>query len=205
MLYFTADTHFGSKRALELSKRPFSSVEEMDREMIKNWNKKVSANDTVFHLGDFGNTDVIDELPGTIYILYGNYERDIRPNFYKYSPKVKPLTSIYYNINYYRLKMLNGDKNKYEYDVLKSLGLDYGNQLIIRIMHKPSLHSDQEFLFNLYGHIHGRQMIRRYGMDVGVDCHHFSPVSLDDVFFYWNAILNHYDNEVFDERHHYHI
>ena len=36
MLYFTSDTHFGSERTLELSRRPFNSVFEMDETIIKN-------------------------------------------------------------------------------------------------------------------------------------------------------------------------
>ena len=35
MIYFTADTHFGSKRTLELSKRPFKDTDEMDNYIIK--------------------------------------------------------------------------------------------------------------------------------------------------------------------------
>ena len=30
-----------------------------------------------------------------------------------------------------------------------------------------------EKLFNLFGHIHGRQAIKTYGLDIGVDAHHF--------------------------------
>ena len=50
-LWFTSDTHFGSKRTLELSKRPFDTVEDMDSQIIENWNKAVGKNDTVIHLG----------------------------------------------------------------------------------------------------------------------------------------------------------
>ena len=33
-IWFTSDTHFSSERTLELSKRPFKSVEEMDKILI---------------------------------------------------------------------------------------------------------------------------------------------------------------------------
>ena len=52
MFYFTSDTHFGSPRTLELSKRPFNSVREMDRTIISNWNNTVGEEDIVYHLGD---------------------------------------------------------------------------------------------------------------------------------------------------------
>lgn len=41
-------------------------------------------------------------------------------------------------------------------------------------------------------------MIKPYGLNVGVDCHNFTPIDLDTVSFYLNGILNFYDNEVFN-------
>ena len=52
--YFISDTHFGDSRALELSKRPYNSVENMDYDMILKWNTTVKPIDTVYHLGDLG-------------------------------------------------------------------------------------------------------------------------------------------------------
>ena len=44
-IWFTSDTHFSSERTLELSKRPFRSVEEMDKILIENWNSVVGENE----------------------------------------------------------------------------------------------------------------------------------------------------------------
>ena len=41
------------------------------------------------------------------------------------------------------------------------------------------------------------RMVKRNALNVGVDCHNFAPISLDEILFYRNAILKHYDNEVF--------
>lgn len=71
-IWFTSDTHFRSERTLQLSKRPFNSVEEMDQTMINNWNKVVSEHDIVFHLGDFGNYEVSKRLNGNIILIFGN-------------------------------------------------------------------------------------------------------------------------------------
>ena len=53
---FTADTHFGDHRVLNISKRPFGSVDEMDAVMMQRWNAVVEAEDEVWHLGDFAST-----------------------------------------------------------------------------------------------------------------------------------------------------
>ena len=53
-LFFTSDTHFYHKNIIEYAQRPFSSIENMNKELIKNWNSVVSSEDTVFHLGDIG-------------------------------------------------------------------------------------------------------------------------------------------------------
>ena len=50
-LYFTADTHFFCDKAL--SHRPqFTSIEEMNEELIRRWNETVPEDGVVFHLGD---------------------------------------------------------------------------------------------------------------------------------------------------------
>lgn len=52
MLFFTADTHFGDHRTINIHRRPFASVAEMDAAIVTGWNAVVSAGDEVWHLGD---------------------------------------------------------------------------------------------------------------------------------------------------------
>ena len=49
-----------------------------------------------------------------------------------------------------------------------------------------------------FGDIHGRQKVKSWdGYDVGVDSNNFTPVSRDDLFFYFNAIeKGYYDQDV---------
>lgn len=39
--FVTSDTHFSHARISELANRPFSTVEEMDAELIRRWNEAV--------------------------------------------------------------------------------------------------------------------------------------------------------------------
>jgi len=62
-IFFTADTHFGDHRVLNISKRPFGSVAEMDAAMIARWNSVVASQDEVWHLGDFARPEKLRQSP----------------------------------------------------------------------------------------------------------------------------------------------
>lgn len=51
-IFFTSDHHFGHANIIKFSNRPFSNVEEMNEELIKRWNEKVSSEDEVSYIGD---------------------------------------------------------------------------------------------------------------------------------------------------------
>jgi len=79
--WFTADTHFGHARIIELCNRPFKTVEEMNEKLVENWNERVSPNDEVFILGDLalGKLDEsltwVGLLNGTKHLVPGNHDR----------------------------------------------------------------------------------------------------------------------------------
>ncbi|MBO4894762.1 MAG: phosphoesterase [Clostridia bacterium] len=72
--FFIADTHFGSKAILGYESRPFDTVEQMDKAIVENWNKVVSPQDTVWHLGDVGDDTIIGRLNGIKYLVKGNHD-----------------------------------------------------------------------------------------------------------------------------------
>lgn len=172
-VYFTSDTHFSSDRTLELSKRPFETTEEMDWTMIERWNNKVNPIDTVWHLGDFGEAWPLQFLSGKVKLVTGNYERDGKDK-----PDVYRLNGIYK-------------------DGITEITI--GNEKYL-LTHEPTRGQEEgKDAFCLFGHIHGRQKIKSWGgLDVGVDCNNYEPISIDDVKFYKNAIeKGYYDQEVF--------
>ena len=52
MIYFTSDWHFFHNKFFIYEPRGFSSVEEMNEAIIKNHNKVVKEEDTIYCLGD---------------------------------------------------------------------------------------------------------------------------------------------------------
>ncbi len=97
-IWFTADTHFHHYNIIKYSDRPYDTVEEMNEELIKNWNNKIKKNDTVFHLGDFSfkNTKLIkQQLNGNIIHIKGNHDD-------KKETLIKDL-SLMVNINQWQL------------------------------------------------------------------------------------------------------
>lgn len=81
LILFTADLHLGHTGIISLTNRPFSSVQEMDEVLLRNWNEKVHKNDTVYILGDlfFRNTvpasDYLEEMRGTKHLIIGNHDK----------------------------------------------------------------------------------------------------------------------------------
>lgn len=86
MIYYISDLHFGHLRCIKMDKRPFSSIEEMDRILIENWNNKVNEEDDVYILGDFSYKSKIDpveylkQLKGHKHLIVGNHDLKLIKN-----------------------------------------------------------------------------------------------------------------------------
>lgn len=185
---FTSDTHFSQKRTLELTRRPFNTLHEMDETIINNFNKEANnENDLIIHLGDFGNFDKCKELKAKVILILGNYEeRDmntLKLSFDEYKSYLKDKYGFY---DVYEKSMnikIDGDKSKFN----------------CHLTHKPDDCKKEEGEFNLFGHIHRAQMIKKYGLNVGCDVHFYQLVTEDVVRFYKNALdKKYYDSNVFD-------
>lgn len=154
--WFTSDTHFGHKRIIELAKRPFASLEEMDNIIINNWNKRVLPGDQVYHLGDFAfdeHDPYLERLNGQKFLCLGNHD---------HSKRWKKATKWVDIDNYREIKV--------------------GDQLIIlfhyamRVWNKSGHGS-----IHLYGHSHNNLPGDAQSCDVGVDSWGMCPVTLDDI------------------------
>lgn len=66
--FITSDTFLGRKNIIDIFKRPFKSLDEMNETIIEKWNSKVAKDDIVYHLGNF----FWDPITATDYIEYIN-------------------------------------------------------------------------------------------------------------------------------------
>ena len=153
MIYFVSDTHFYHKNIIQYSKRPFSSVEEMNQKMIDNWNAIVKPTDTVWHLGDFAFCNyllfakLLSDLNGEKNVILGNHDKTIEEN-------VTRLTSsgLLKSVQHYKELKYNS-----QFIVLLHYGMRVWNK-----SHHGSI--------MLYGHSHGSLPPWGKSVDVGVDC-----------------------------------
>lgn len=78
---FTSDPHYGHKNIIKYCNRPFSSIEEMTRELIARYNSKVKPTDTALWGGDcffcpfVEAKQILDQLNGTKVLILGNHDR----------------------------------------------------------------------------------------------------------------------------------
>lgn len=157
-VFFTADHHFGHTRIIELAKRPFASVKEMDEEMIRRWNEVVARGDLVYHLGDFAFADhdkYLVRLNGQKRLILGNHDHSNRVKNAKGWATVDGLLCA-----------------KVDGEVLPITLCHYGLRVWNR-SHYGALH--------FYGHSHGNLPGDHQSCDVGVDCWEYRPVSLDEI------------------------
>jgi calcineurin-like phosphoesterase family protein len=154
MFFFTADEHYGHTGIIQTCRRPFKSVEAMDKTLIANHNAVVRKGDTVIHGGDFSwyktyeevKERYISKLNGTHIFVRGNHDRWL------------------------------GD------DAHEIITEKIDGQLIIICHYAMRVwHGSHHNSWQLYGHSHGRLESVGKQCDIGVDAHYFYPVSITKV------------------------
>lgn len=213
-IWFTSDEHFGSHRALELSQRiefmP-NNISRMNNHIIRCHNQRVGKNDLVIHLGDFGIFNYLTYLNGQHLLILGNYEIDDTSFLEKvHTPGVIDklaggISSLQYNMYFSNSSMSKYFTSKF-CDRIELLYMTHkpedcimADELmnIIEDSYKPFQLMNGNYIMNLFGHIHEKAKVKPYGLNVGIDCHHYYPFSIEEVEFYLMAILDHYDKNVF--------
>lgn len=153
--FYTADTHFGHASIIKNCNRPFASVEEMQREIVRRWNSAVGEDDIVYHLGDFGFAsgdqrafhELFNALNGRKYLIIGNHDQDkkgnLKPEIAKLAWAAPPRDILQVN--------------------------DEGRRVVL--CHYPMLGWPARHYgaIHFFGHSHGREQGLGLSRDVGVD------------------------------------
>ena len=166
--FFTSDTHFDDDYGLAYFKRPFKSLDEMNRVIVEKWNSDVNEDDTVYHLGDF-TLEGIDhftkwmrQLHGNIKILPGSHDGPWLKDFVT-TEKVQVIAPLV-SLEFPELRI--GEMP--QVIVL----CHYSMQVWDRSNHGS---------WHLFGHSHGKLKGIGLSFDVGMDCTEFTPLSLEAV------------------------
>lgn len=149
--FFTADTHFFHRNIIYYSNRPFTSVKQMNEELVRRWNEQVRKQDRVYLLGDvsFGGLAetfrLLAELNGEICLIYGNHDDELVADPY--------MKERFLWIKPYHEEMIE-------------------NRRVI-MFHYPiqQWRDAQRGSWHLYGHTHGCVQLQGAAMDVGIDAH----------------------------------
>ena len=174
MIYITSDLHLNHNKEFIYGARGYSSVEEMNKDLITKFNSTVTNEDEVYILGDLclggadsliDNFKMLSQLNGKIHIILGNHDTDTRRKMYKALPQV---VSISYAevINYRKYHFYLG-----HYPTLTA-NLDNDKPLRARTL-------------NLCGHSHVTDPFEDWEKGCiyhcEVDAHGGFPVSLDAI------------------------
>jgi calcineurin-like phosphoesterase family protein len=167
-IFFASDTHFGHGGALGLYRRPFASVPAMNEAMIEQWNEVVSADDEVWHLGDFAIRQpravveaLLARLAGHKHLVAGNNDAAATTGAIGWD-STQPYAEI----------AVDG--------------------VTVVLCHYPfrSWRGMAKGSVNLHGHSHGRLKPQPRQFDVGVDVWGFRPVTLQTILGGASAALH---------------
>lgn len=167
-VFVTADLHFSHSNVITYEDRPFNSVEEMNKAIIKNWNSVVKNGDAVYVLGDvaFCNKEetkgLIGKLNGDKFLILGNHDKH---RGLKYWSEVGFLGTSRYPIV-------------------------YGNNIIMSHYPFDSMNEDKVYKY-IYGHVHGSKKfktITKNSACVSLERWNYKPVLLDTIERMWEDI-----------------
>jgi len=166
-IWFTGDTHFSHGNVIKYCGRPFDDAHHMNKVMIENWNAVVRPEDHIYHLGDVGfcgpeklNT-ILDRLNGKKFLIIGNHDN-------------RSLKSEQFRNHFEWIKEVAHITLQDKVDTFRMTLCHYA----MRTWYRSCRGS-----WMLYGHSHNKlpDDPNLLSIDVGVDCHNFTPISIQKV------------------------
>jgi calcineurin-like phosphoesterase family protein len=176
VIHFSADSHWNHTNIIQHSHRPFSSIEEMNEELITRWNSVVSLTDTVYHLGDIlfrtkgkeSGTKILNRLNGQIFLILGNHDKH---NLKQFKDRFELWPTGRWDEQLRMIKIEDDDAP----NGIREIVLCHYSMRVWQNSHHGS--------FMLHGHSHGslEDLSNSLSFDVGVDCHNYYPISYEKV------------------------
>lgn len=168
---FTSDLHIGHANIIKYCNRPFTSVDEMNETLLKNWNNKVKPGDNVYCVGDIAlcrpeqAVEWLRQANGNKFLVEGNHDRGCLKDraFRECFIWISPLREI---------KIPDPDVK------------DYGEQRITLCHYSMNVwNKSHHGAWQLFGHSHGTlpENPTSRSMDVGVDARNYAPISYQEV------------------------
>ena len=157
--FFTSDEHLGHANVIRFNNRPFSSVEEMDEELIRRFNEKVSNtfNNITIHCGDF------------------SFNRDYNNTMKKYIERLNGQHVFLRGSHDYWMRKVSRKFNEiWEKNI---------NGVYVVACHYPFFYWPRSHYgsWHLYGHCHNHFILHGKSLDVGVDGNDYYPYSFDEI------------------------
>lgn len=165
-IFVVSDTHFNHQNILGFVDKDgkkfrgdrFKDVDEMNETMIENWNKVVTDQDKVYHLGDvyFGSQkdakNILRRLKGKKRLIVGNHDCIYGDG--------NPLQEFFQKIYLWRIFK--------EFDMLLS--------------HVP-IHREsfRKVGYNVHGHIHEKESYGPEYVNVCVEKMNYTPVNIEEI------------------------
>jgi calcineurin-like phosphoesterase family protein len=182
--WFTSDQHFFHTNIIRLANRPFNSIEEMHEMLITNWQQVVQEDDLVYVCGDFSwrydqIPQLLKRLPGRKVLIAGNHEKCF-----------KELHGISTYRKYTDFYLKAGFEAIYTNLVIEIAGQPVNLSHFPYRSEQPNPEYDDRYRemrlvndgrFLVHGHIHQRGLYRNKMINVSVEMHNYSPVSIDTI------------------------
>jgi len=179
MKYFTSDFHIGHTKVIQFSKRPFSSVQEMDDTIIKNVISILKPKDELYFLGDFSwslssSQKFFSQLPYDVdfYYILGNHENGHE----RFKSRCKVISPLY------EIVIAGNITTLCHYPMITWNKSHYNSWHLFGHHHNNSNGTDK-----LSSLVHGK------ALNVNIEFHDYKPWSEDEIVAYMSKRPDNWD------------
>jgi calcineurin-like phosphoesterase family protein len=189
-IFFTSDWHIGHENSIKFDNRPFKDLDDMHRQLIKNFNNTVPVDGLTYFLGDIAThgseltKSIIEQLNGKKVLILGNHDKGSQACYNMGFDVV--LNNAMIMIQKEHVTMSHCPlRGLYREDTSGMRGASEGE-----LWHGEHRHPDFSIpnygQFHLQGHIHSpnggkSQKILKRQFDVGLPANKYRPVHINEI------------------------